>query len=166
MEQEIMQLENQVRVLKEWKDSRIKERLSFPLDVQSRKLLNSGALIATRNPVPNLSLIGGSDLLLVALGITVNGEQRFVRALFPLEEFTADALTDVITNSGGSHNLVNGDIIALASTGTLPAGLNDATPYYIINATGTTFKVSLTLGGSAVNITDLGTGTHYYGKIS
>lgn len=72
--------------------------------------------------------------------------------------FTADDSTDIITSA--THNLSNGDVIFARSTTTLPAGLTADTAYYIIEKTTNTFKVSLTLGGSAVDITDTGTGTH------
>jgi hypothetical protein len=72
--------------------------------------------------------------------------------------FTADASTDTITAT--AHGLSDGDLIRFESTGTLPAGLSTGTDYYVRDAATNTFKVSTTLGGSAVNITDAGTGTH------
>jgi len=74
-----------------------------------------------------------------------------------LATFTA-ATTDIITSS--SHGLSNGDVITVASGTTLPAGLSASTYYFIIDADTNTFKVSLLIGGSAVDITDTGTGTH------
>lgn len=46
------------------------------------------------------------------------------------------------------------------SGGALPAGITVNTGYHIIQATGTTIKLSLTRGGSVLSITDAGTGTH------
>lgn len=71
--------------------------------------------------------------------------------------FTA-AVDDTITAT--AHGLSNGDIIRVASSSALPAGLAAATNYYVINAATDTFKVSTSYGGGAVNITDTGTGTH------
>lgn len=71
--------------------------------------------------------------------------------------FTA-AVNDTITSTG--HGLGNTDTIRLTTSGTLPAGLALATTYYVISATTDTFSVSLTSGGSAVDITDTGSGTH------
>ena len=59
-----------------------------------------------------------------------------------------------------SHGLVNDDVVQLTTTGTLPGGLNPLTRYFVINVTVSDFEVSLTSGGSAVNITDDGTGVH------
>jgi len=74
--------------------------------------------------------------------------------------FTA-AVTDIITSN--SHGLVDGDLVQLTTTTTLPAGLSTATNYYVIEATTNTFKLSAILGGvTAVNITDTGSGTHSF----
>lgn len=71
--------------------------------------------------------------------------------------FTA-ATTDICTLA--SHGLVNGDAVRLTTSNTLPAGLSLATTYYVIDATTNTFKLAATRGGSAVDVTDTGTGTH------
>lgn len=68
--------------------------------------------------------------------------------------------TETITISS-PHRLVNGDIVYFETSGVLPTGLSKETPYYVIGATSTTFQVSLTSGGTAVNITAAsGGGTH------
>jgi microcystin-dependent protein len=72
--------------------------------------------------------------------------------------FTVDDTTDIITSS--THGLSNGKVIYLRSTTTLPAGLSADTAYYVISSTTNTFQLSLTSGGSAIDITDTGTGTH------
>jgi hypothetical protein len=74
--------------------------------------------------------------------------------------FTATAATNKINAT--THGKNNGDLIVLDSTGTLPGGLSKATKYYIVNAGANDFEVSLTHGGSAVDITDTGSGTHSY----
>ena len=71
--------------------------------------------------------------------------------------FTA-ATSDVCTST--AHGLSNGDVLLLTTSNTLPAGLSTATPYYVIDKTTDTFKLSASSGGSAVDITDTGTGTH------
>ena len=77
------------------------------------------------------------------------------------EVFTSDFSTNTFTKA--AHGRSNGDIIWLTSSNNdLPLGLTIKTDYYIINKTNDTFQVSLTLGGSVVNFTDNGSGTHYY----
>lgn len=48
----------------------------------------------------------------------------------------------------------------LTTSGTVPTGLAIGTLYYIVNRTDTTFKLSTTYNGTAVNITGQGTGNH------
>lgn len=74
---------------------------------------------------------------------------------------TADAGTDFLTAT--SHGLEDGDHIFLTNIGgALPAGLAVNTSYYVRDKTTNTFKVTATVGGTAVDITGAGTGTHYF----
>lgn len=59
-----------------------------------------------------------------------------------------------------SHGRSNGQTLVLSTTGTLPTGLTVGTVYYIINSATNTLNVSLTSGGSAVNTSGAGSGTH------
>jgi hypothetical protein len=74
--------------------------------------------------------------------------------------FTGDDSTDVITCPG--HGLTTNDQVVFYDdgVGTLPTGVSEATLYYVISSGLTTdaFKISTTLGGSAVNITAKGQG--------
>jgi len=88
-------------------------------------------------------------------------------------DYTFDfATTDV--NTGADLITETAHLLAVnvkgqfTTTGTLPAGLSLATDYFIISAgfTVDTFKVSLTEAGSVVDITDQGTGTHTFTRVS
>ena len=81
-----------------------------------------------------------------------------VQQIIPKSATFTAAVTDIITSAG--HGLLNGTTVILTTTTTLPAGLSLSTTYYVISATADTFSLSATLGGSAINITDTGTGTH------
>lgn len=75
--------------------------------------------------------------------------------------FTADDTTDVITAAGNTY--INGNVVVVSSTTTLPAPLTANTVYYVrdVGTAGAgTFKLSATNGGSAINITSTGSGTH------
>ena len=75
--------------------------------------------------------------------------------------FTADNATDTYTAT--DHGLSDGDIILVASSASdLPNGLNENTLYYVISSTTNTFQLSTTSAGSAVSISDDGTGTHSF----
>lgn len=78
--------------------------------------------------------------------------------------FTAVAATDLLTTAG--HGLVAAVPVRFTTTGILPAGLALATTYYVIASglTANDFKVSATLGGSAVDITSTGTGNHSWAR--
>lgn len=64
------------------------------------------------------------------------------------------------------HGFVNGDIVVLTTSGTVPTGLTSGNTYYIVSGAANTFKVSATLGGSAVTISDNGTGNQIFTKDS
>ena len=63
----------------------------------------------------------------------------------------------VITTAGTLPS--NGTPVSFFTTGALPTGLSVGTTYYVINASGTTFNVSTTVGGSAVNTSGTQSGT-------
>lgn len=84
--------------------------------------------------------------------------------------FTANSSTDIITLvtgtfermiNGGAQS-ANGRAVQVSNSGgALPGGLSAATNYFIINdSSGTSFKLSATLGGSAIDITSNGSGTN------
>lgn len=71
---------------------------------------------------------------------------------------TANATTNVFTSA--SHGLSNDDTIVLINTGgSLPTPLEEQAVYFVVNVAGDDFQLSFTQGGSAIDITDAGTGT-------
>lgn len=82
------------------------------------------------------------------------------------QTFTTDFATDDKLDIT-SHGFSNTDrIMVTSSAQDLPAGLDSATVYFVINATTNDFELSLTSGGLAVDITDNGTGTHTAKQVS
>lgn len=70
--------------------------------------------------------------------------------------FTAANATGTFTAT--DHDLSDGDAVRIVTFGgTLPTGLEQRT-YYVVNSTDDTFQLSLTSGGSAVSISDDGSG--------
>lgn len=61
---------------------------------------------------------------------------------------------------------LNGTAVRFTTDGLLPAPLNTTTTYYVINRTATTFNVSLTSGGSAIDTNAFGSGTHAVTTVS
>src|SRR6266496_4120851 len=72
--------------------------------------------------------------------------------------FTVNPSTDVCTLV--AHGMVNGDQVRFTTTDVLPDPLLDNNYYYLVSVTTDTFKLSLTSGGAAIDIEDIGTGTH------
>ena len=61
---------------------------------------------------------------------------------------------------------LNGTAVRFTTTSLLPAPIVATTTYYVINRTATTFQVSLTSGGSAVDTNAFGSGTHTVTTVS
>lgn len=61
---------------------------------------------------------------------------------------------------------LNGTAVRFTTDGLLPAPIVETTTYYVINRTATTFQVSLTSGGSAVDTNAFGSGTHTVTTVS
>jgi len=72
--------------------------------------------------------------------------------------FTANTSTDKLLATG--HPFLNGQFIRLDTTGVLPPPLVNGNSYYVVNKTTNDFQVSLTSGGSPINLLDSNTGTH------
>ena len=71
---------------------------------------------------------------------------------------TANASTDKLTLNG--HGMADTTKVQFTTTGTLPAGLSLATTYFVVNTATNDFKVAATSGGSAIDITNTGSGVH------
>jgi len=99
--------------------------------------------------------------------VTTATAQATANTLGQSDTFTADASTDICTYTSSANvpsNILTGTRVRLTTTTTLPAGLALATDYYVIRISDTTFKLATSyanaIAGTAINITDAGTGTH------
>jgi hypothetical protein len=72
---------------------------------------------------------------------------------------TSTTATDLFTTTN-PHTFENGDSIFFSSLGTT-TGVSTNTTYYIINATSTTFQLSASPGGAALDITGTGSSVTY-----
>jgi len=79
-------------------------------------------------------------------------------------DFSVNSSTNVCTT--GTNLLRNGDPVQVWSDGTLPSPLQENTTYYVISKSGNTFKLSTTVGGSEIDITNTGSLTHYYQTVN
>ena len=71
--------------------------------------------------------------------------------------FTANASTEVFTDTAHGH--LDTQVIRVSGATSLPTGLLDNTDYYVRDKTDDTFKLALSSGGTAVAISDTGSGT-------
>jgi len=78
--------------------------------------------------------------------------------------FTATPAADTLTVSG-HHFEVNDFVHVYTSAADLPDGLTVATDYYVTSVSGAAIQLATTEGGTAVTISDAGTGTHYIDAI-
>lgn len=73
--------------------------------------------------------------------------------------------TYTVSNQIGGSNLIVNSTITFTTSGTLPTGIDNTTLYYVksvsISSTATTFTISTTVGGAAVNVSG-GSGTWYF----
>ena len=75
-------------------------------------------------------------------------------------EVLIDIPTGVLT-AIGSNNLPDGTAISLITTGALPTGLSVGTSYFIVQSTGTTFKLSTVIEGAPISLSGSQSGVHY-----
>ncbi len=85
-----------------------------------------------------------------------------VPSVLPFTNISINDGADTISFDGSRHELTDGDALRFTTTDELPGGLSPATTYYARDVTFNSIKVSLTLGGAAVDLTaDAGNGTHF-----
>lgn len=130
-------------------------------------LLSGHAVTAAATTVPcTLALIDVIGFYRLT-SVTTTTAQGTTNTLGQSDTFTADAPTDVCTYTSTANipsNILTGTRVRLTTTTTLPAGLATATDYYVIKVSDSTFKLATSyanaIAGTAINITDAGTGTH------
>lgn len=69
---------------------------------------------------------------------------------------TLDANTDVF--GVGLSTIVEGEQVTIVSDDTLPTGISNTENYYVVNASSSSFQLSTTQGGTAINFVDQGVG--------
>lgn len=143
-----------VRELSNWKEQRIAQQLTFPLDKTSIDIIQRDLFVAKE--FVYLSLGGGVPYPFGIIGI-INNKSVTLSAMTTPHLFTA-ATTDILTSF--NHGFVNGDLVTIFTDGILPTPLTQS-GYYVRDATANTFKLENTPGSGAINITDTGTGHHY-----
>lgn len=123
-----------------------------------------GFLLQSRNGNP----IDLASLTVQCFGVTETGAEWIASAAtpdatrvtkHPTRTFTG-AADDWLTDN--DHLAENGDQLILTTAGVLPSPLALATRYFVRDAEPNRFKVSLSPGGSPVDLVGAGTGAHSY----
>lgn len=137
-------------------------------DFSSFPLRRFGTLVATSDSVD----VGGGRLLTATNALlrpegAVKGPMFYQRLWLLGEDQASVTVGSVDTGANtifrSSHGLIVGAVVRFSSTLTLPSPLVVNTDYYVESVpTSSTFKVSATLGGAAVDLTTAGTGTISY----
>ena len=130
-------------------------------------LLSGSAVSAAATAQPSvLTLVDVVGFYYVS-SVTTATAQATANTLSQSDTFSADAGTDICTYTSTASipsNILTGTRVRLTTTTTLPAGLALATDYYVIRLSDTTFSLATSyanaVAGTAINITDAGTGTH------
>lgn len=119
--------------------------------------------------VSNTSLIGfpacgvtGNTITHWSVGLVTSGasEILFYGALSALtpEAFTALASSDVVTSPNMSFAVNDNVTFYAREGGSLPGGITEGVVYFIKTASGSSYTISTTLGGSTLDITSDGAG--------
>lgn len=132
-----------------------------------KSLANMSAFTAAATTAPCVGILLDVIGYYRVTTVTTTTAQNTTNTLGYADTFTADASTDICTYTSTTNipsNVLTGTRMRLTTTTTLPAGLATATDYYYIKVTDSTFKLATTyanaIAGTAINITDAGTGTH------
>ena len=130
-------------------------------------LLSGSAVSAAATAQPTVVTLVDVVGFYRVTAVTTTTEQATTNTLGQTDTFTADAGTDICTWTSTANipsNVLTGTKVRLTTTTTLPAGLALATDYYVIKLSDTTFSLATSyanaVAGTAINITDAGTGTH------
>jgi len=158
MNNDLQSLQKRIEELEKWKAEKTKQQISFPFDYQSQIILNkyfmslygTATVVAGAGGNTFISYIGKQD------------DKIFEVARNTFITYTVDVSTNYISVAG-QERFDNDTQIYFSTEDTAPAPLVTGTPYFVINSSsnGQVFQVSTTSGGSAVDITNTGTGQQY-----
>ena len=135
------------------------------------KLATSRAFAIASSPTAinlDASAASGSAFQLVLVEEFIEGvvvDEQLVN-LQGVNVLTSDVNTTTETITSSSHGFSNGDVVSYYSNGgSAIGGLVNLTEYFVVGATTNTFQVSLTSGGSAINLTSTGNSAQAFLKI-
>lgn len=155
-EQRIEQLESQVQELLKWKEDRIIQQLTYPLDKQSTEISQKNLFVFS-----NLITFERANGVInpYALVGTINNKTTTIALLPDPIIFSADFTTDRLLIV--SNPFINDDTVSVLTSNVLPQPLLDGVQYFVVSSTSSSIKLSLTQGGAAIDLTNNGSGIQY-----
>ena len=95
-------------------------------------------------------------------------DKQFVFSNINSQDFTKIRTVSISddTFTANTEGFGTNNIFTFWSTDTPPSPIVNGGTYYVRDITTDTFKVSATSGGAAINITDIGSGTHFLQRIN
>jgi len=137
-----------------------------------KSLVNYSAFTSAATTAPCVAVLVDVIGFYRVTTVTTTTAQTTTNTLGFSDTFTADAGTDTLTWTSTTNrpsNILTGTRVQLTTTTTLPGGLSLATDYYVIKVTDSTCKLATSyanaIAGTAINITDAGTGTHTMSRL-
>lgn len=161
LKDKLVKLESKVNELYEWMSQRKRQFVPDPLDPISKKILEKDFMRIVGSGVM-AQVLSSSEFPFGYVKTVLKNKEKIIQFRDDVKRCLVDASTDIIT--ANSHGLVNNDTVIFYTTEELPAGIDTFTTFYVVSATATTFKVSLTQGGSAIDITTNGKGEQYFSR--
>lgn len=153
-------LESRIAALEEKQRQRERQQITFPLDKQSVDILSKYLMRITGTVVT----IGGASGNEFVSYVGHQDNLQFVVSENTFVPYTVNVTTNVFTVAPNQVRRFFDDMqVYVVSSDTVPAPLVSGDQYFVVNdnAEGTSFQLSATQGGAAINITDAGTGAQY-----
>lgn len=159
------QIIQRLEALEKWKAEKTQQQISFPLDQFSKDVLQRDFIQVVG--FGKTSGASGNEFLFYTTKIDGNLDQIMSVAygMFPVNvDYTTDYFTANFEVPDGTALFVTAQSLDRTSSPFVPGGLLDGVTYYVVNSSGTKFKLSSTFGGSAINITSNGGGNIFMFK--
>lgn len=152
------QLESRVAALEAWQQKKSAQQITFPLDIQSQKVLANYFMQITN--IFTYEVVGAAAHV-VQLLVGSQGLFSFEVQQQDIWLYTVNPANDTFNAPNTSFQNGQEVVVFTTATGSFPSPLVINTPYFIVNVSGTSFQLSATSGGSPINITNAGSDSQY-----
>lgn len=159
LQDQIQKLTARVELLETWQQAKTKQQLTYPIDDKTLTILNTN--FASVGDFFKSSTGSAAGKISDSFLLKQAGKSYLIDIALDLFSFTANASTDFITfgpdvSTGLVPVITTGERVLLFSQTGLPGGLDDVTVYWTVSSSNNNTKLSLTSGGTAINITTNG----------